>query len=127
MPEKITAAQYRSSKSGKGRVRGTRKTVVDGITFDSKREADRWRVLKAREAAGEISNLERQVAFPLFGKNDCIKTPTGRQMRYLADFTYVDWKLNGVKVVEDSKGWATDVYKIKKAILAAQGVEIIEV
>lgn len=111
----------------RGRVRGTQKTVVDGIKFDSKREAKRWSELQLLERAGEISNLQRQVPFPLFGRDDPIQTPTGRQMRYIADFVYTDNRLSGATVVEDAKGWATDVYKIKKAILAAQGVEVKEV
>jgi len=43
-----------------------RKTVVDGITFDSKREAARWQELKLLERAGEITELERQVEYVTF-------------------------------------------------------------
>ena len=124
----MTAKQLRDvQKPDKRRVRGTRRETVDGITFDSKREAKRYRELKLREKAGEITNLECQVPIPLFGRNDAIRTPTGKQMRYIADFSYVDWTLNGARVLEDAKGWPTDVYRIKKAILDAQGIEINEV
>jgi hypothetical protein len=106
---------------------GNRKTVVDGIKFDSKKEATRWGQLKFLEQAGEISNLERQVPFPLEGRDGAILTPTGRHMLYKADFTYLDWSKGGVLIVEDVKGFRTPEYKIKKAILAAQGVKITEV
>ena len=39
---------------------GNRFTIVDGIRFDSRAEADRYRVLRLRERAGEISELELQ-------------------------------------------------------------------
>ena len=47
-------------------------------------------------------------------------------MLYLADFTYADHRLGGITVIEDAKGHQTDVFLIKKAILAAQGVEVQE-
>jgi hypothetical protein len=78
------------------------------------------------QRAGEISDLRRQVPFPLNGKDGPILTPTGRQMLYLADFTYADHRLGGITVIEDAKGHQTDVFLIKKAILAAQGVEVQE-
>lgn len=106
---------------------GNRKVTRNGITFDSKREADRWDQLKLLERAGEITNLDRQVPFDLMGRDGPILTPTGRQMRYFADAVYIDWGLKGAKVVEDTKGFPTPEYKIKKSILAAQGVTIVEV
>jgi hypothetical protein len=111
---------------GRKRVQGAKRVTVDGITFDSKREAARWSELKLLERAGKITDLRRQVPFPLFGRDDPILTPTGRKMKYIADFVYYDPFLKA-EVVEDAKGWATDVYKIKKAILQAQGVEVREV
>lgn len=111
-------------KPDKRRVRGTKRTVVDGITFDSKREATRWLELKLLERAGHITNLTRQVPFELKGRDGPILTPTGRVMSYVADFTYVDWQRHGKHVVEDAKGYQTDVSKIKLAILAAQGVVV---
>ena len=125
MTERMTAAAFRS-KPDKRRVRGTKRVTIDGITFDSKLEAKRYGELKLLEACGDITNLELQVPFPLFGQDGPILTPTARHMTYRADFTYVDWRIGGAKIVEDAKGWATDVYNIKKAILAAQGVDIKE-
>lgn len=108
------------------RVKGTVKTTVDGITFDSKREAKRYSELKLLERAGEISNLQLQVPVDLLGKNDHLRTPTGRPMRYIADFKYWDHKLN-IWVYEDAKGYPTETYTMKKAVLAAMGMDIKEV
>ena len=106
---------------------GNKKVTVDGIKFDSKKEAKRWADLKLLERAGEIANLERQVPFYLEGRDGPILTPTGRKMRYVADFTYTDWRHKGAKIIEDAKGFRTKEYLIKKAILAAQGIVITEV
>ena len=130
MTDRMSADEFRkgAAKHGtdKGRVRGTKRIVVNGEKFDSKREYERWLVLKDMEKAGEIGNLQRQIRIPLWGKEDMIRTATGLQMHYVADFGYFDNKL-GVYVYEDAKGWPTDVYKMKKAILLAMGQEIKEV
>lgn len=110
----------------KGRVRNTQKTIVEGIKFDSMREANRYQELRLLEMGGYIRDLELQVPFDLQGKDGPILTPTGRQMRYRADFRYFDTR-SGVWVIEDAKGHPTDVYVMKKAILKAMGVEIAEV
>ena len=106
-------------------MKGAERVTVDGQAFDSKRESRRWMDLLTLAKAGRISNLQRQVRIPLIGKNEGLKTPTGKQMHYVADFQYYDHDLNAW-VVEDAKGWATDVYKMKRAVLAAQGVEVLE-
>lgn len=91
--------------------------VVDGIRFDSKREATRWSNLRLLERAGQIADLKRQVTFPLDVNGHAVT-------RYRADFTYVE---NGKTVVEDSKGFQTPEYKIKRALMkAVHGVEIVE-
>ncbi|WCE67955.1 DUF1064 domain-containing protein [Sulfitobacter faviae] len=130
MTNRITAAEFLSKRSTtggakKGRVRGTKAMVVDGIKFHSKREGNRYAVLRQLECAGIIENLRLQVPYELQGADGPILTPTGRNMIYKADFVYFDKRINA-EVVEDSKGWATDVFKIKKAILAAQGVLVVE-
>lgn len=101
-----------------------KRVTAHGHTFDSKREARRYGELLLLQAAGEISKLERQVKIPLYGRDGPILTPTGRQMHYVADFRYVDAD-SGLTVIEDAKGMETDVFKIKRAILAAQGVEVV--
>lgn len=93
-----------------------RKTAVDGITFDSKREADRYVVLKGMEEDGLIEDLRRQVRYELVPAFDV----DGRHYRpvyYVADFVYMD-KEAGREVVEDVKGMRTDVYKLKSKLFA---------
>ena len=105
---------------------GSKTVKRDGITFHSKKEADRWSQLKLLEKAGRITNLERQVKIPLWGRDGPVMTDKGtRQRTYVADFTYVDWDLNGVKVIEDSKGFETPEFKLKRAILEAQNVSLL--
>ena len=66
-----------------------RKTTVDGITFDSRKEADRYLVLKGMEEDGSIKDLRRQVRYELVPAFDV----DGRHYRavyYVADFVYVE-------------------------------------
>ena len=123
----ITAADFRAmagaETSTNRRVRGTKQTVVDGVRFASRREARAWQVLLLRQKAGEISGLERQVKISLHGRDGLILTPTGMVMKYVADFVFFE---NGEIVVADAKGLRTDTYKMKKAVLAAQGIIIRE-
>lgn len=109
-----------------------RKATADGITFDSKKERDRYCQLKLMERAGEIKNLELQPKFKLIvdGKPLLIKSdgyPNGRKATYTADFRYLD---KNIEVVEDVKSPATKTYayKLKKALVEAiYDVVIIEV
>ena len=100
-----------------------KKTKVDGITFDSKKEANRYLILKQMEKEGKINSLKRQVPFPLIRKSKY-----GREIRYIADFTYY---LDGWLVVEDVKSPYTrknPVYKLKKRLMAElYGIVINEV
>lgn len=91
-----------------------KRTTVDGITFDSRREADRYLVLKGMEEDGLIEDLRRQVRYELVPAFDV----DGRHYRpvyYVADFVYVE---DGKEVVEDVKGMITDVYKLKSKLFA---------
>jgi hypothetical protein len=87
-----------------------RKTTVDGVTFDSKREADRYCELRLLERCGYITNLELQKRFILIDKSKY-----GQSLHYVADFVYTE---NGKLVVEDVKGVKTAVYSLKKRMLA---------
>lgn len=91
-----------------------RKTVVDGITFDSRREADRYIVLKSMEEDGAIENLRRQVRYELVPAFD-VDGKHYRPIFYVADFAYRE---NGKEVVEDVKGMRTDVYRLKSKLFA---------
>ena len=88
------------------------KTVIDGIKFDSKKEARRYAELKLLERAGVISDLKLQPKFVLqegFRQNG----KAYREISYIADFSYVE---NGKLVVEDTKGFKTEVFKIKEKL-----------
>ncbi len=77
---------------------GNRKTVLDGITFDSAAEARRWSELKLLERAGQIRNLERQIRVPLLSHSG-VKIAT-----CVIDFAYFEGQK---RVWEDHKSPAT--------------------
>ena len=134
MTERIAAKDFAAAMRGRARAKksapkarkyGNEKVVVDGITFDSKREARRYRDLSLMQQAGAISDLQLQVRIPLVVGGVEIKTPTGRVRHYVADFTYTD--TDGSTIIEDSKGFATKEFKLKRDILAAMGLTVREV
>ena len=87
-----------------------KKTEIDGILFDSKREAGRYLELKLLEMAGHITQLQLQPEFLL-------KVSTGKSVgKYKADFRYYDVARKSW-VVEDSKGVRTAVYRLKKKMV----------
>ncbi len=90
------------------------KTFVDGIRFDSKKEARRYIVLKMLEDMGEITGLRRQVKFTLITGKRWSDGHKHRDTVYIADFVYTE---NGVIVVEDVKGFRTDAYRIKRELM----------
>jgi hypothetical protein len=98
------------AKRKRGHKYGAVKTTVDGITFDSKREASRWSELKLLEQKGEIRHLRRQVQFDLVVSGLLVT-------RYRADFEYTD--AEGNVVTEDAKGLKTPEYEIKKKLMLA--------
>lgn len=105
------------------------KTVVDGITFDSKREAEHYMLLKARQALGEISELQRQVPFqllcPVLTRDGQSTGASAVVAAYVSDFTYRE---NGQLVIVDAKGKRTREYALKAKWLALQqGISILEV
>lgn len=127
MADRMTVAELRAAQAGsedRRRVRGAQRTESDGVEFASKREARRWGELCLLQKAGQIACLERQVPIELQGQNGPIPTPTGRPMRYVADFRYIDQR-SGLTVIEDAKGHETDTFRMKRAILAAMGIEVV--
>ena len=117
---------------------GSRKTIVDGISFDSKKEASRYRELLLLERAGKIWNLRRQVKYVLIpaqyenpdsptksGRGKCLE----RECSYVADLVYdVPMVPEPIEIVEDTKGFRTEAYKIKrKMMLYMHGIRINEV
>lgn len=107
---KYSSAQTPTEKPKKSKY-GAVKTEVDGIMFDSKREAKRYQELRLLEQAWEITNLCLQVPFELIPKSKY-----GMPIRYIADFTYND--RNGQLIVEDAKGVKTPVYRLKRRMMA---------
>jgi hypothetical protein len=120
-----------------------KRTVVDGITFASQKEARRYQDLKLLMRAGDVRNLKLQPRYtlcPLVIENaDARDVNAGfastrrfSLCQYVADFEYeqsdrghggVSWRL----VVEDVKGMKTDVYKLKRKWFEAQyGITILE-
>jgi hypothetical protein len=101
------------------------KTVVYGIAFDSKHEAQQYLILRDRAQRGEITDLTLQVPFEIIPA----VTVRGRRLRaikYVADFVYTD--KDGHRVVVDAKGCRTREYGIKKRLMKlVQGIEIVEV
>jgi hypothetical protein len=103
----------------------SKKTVVNGIVFDSRREAKRYSELLLLERAGVIKNLELQKSFELIPSQKINGKVVERPCKYIADFVYEE---NGKTVVEDTKGMRTDKYIIKrKLMLYKYGIQIKEV
>lgn len=113
-----------------------RKAIVDGIAFDSRKEARRYLELRALERMGEIEGLELQPRFLLIPaqREPPTFTRTGREkpgkvieraVEYRADFSYVR---DGERVVEDVKGLRTKDYVLKrKMMLWIHGIRIKEI
>lgn len=117
----------------------SKKAALDGEVFDSRKEARRWRSLKLLEQAGDIKNLQRQVKYLLIpearepdeiGPRGGVKK--GRLIEsavyYVADFVYFEPGVpEGKWVVEDTKGFRTKDYILKrKLMLYKYGIRIRE-
>ena len=110
--------------------------TVNGLTFDSKKEARRYMDLSLLARAGKIENLQMQVKFVLIpaqyepdtiGKRGGVKRGKliERECSYVADFVYTE---DGKLVVEDTKGFKTKDYIIKrKLMLHVHGIRIQEI
>lgn len=99
---------------------GNSKIVVDGVKFDSLKEARRHGVLVQLEAMGVIKDLELQPRYDceVFGVFICF---------WKGDFRYKDVATDAV-VVEDAKGFKTAIYRLKKRLVEAlHGIKIMEV
>ena len=101
----------------------------DGHKFDSKKEAEYYLILKDREKKGEIRYLKLQYPIeiqPAFTDRQGKKI---RAITYKADFYFYDCKLKSWRVIDvkGSKDTLTEVFKLKKKLLAYKGIEIEEV
>lgn len=96
-----------------------KKTVIDGITFASRKESKRYQELRLLERAGDIQDLRLQVPYELIPKQK-----GERAVVFIADFCYDE---NGEQVCEDTKGFRTPVYVIKrKLMLWVHGIKVKE-
>ena len=97
-----------------------------GIKFDSKKEMAYYIKLELLEQKGIIKDLELQKSFelqPSFKLNG----KTYKKITYRADFSYVSVQDNKIHIV-DTKGFRTDVYKLKRKMFAYKyGIEIEEI
>lgn len=103
-----------------------RKAEIDGITFDSHKEAQRYAELKLLLRGGEIRDLRLQVKYELIPKQN-----GERACEYIADFVYQDAR-TGETVVEDVKGCkqgaAYNIFAIKrKLMLWRHGIKVVEI
>lgn len=111
--------------------------VIDGIKFPSGKEGERFLYLRELEKRGEITNLRRQVRFELLPaaykdvvkhlktKDKVVRRLFLNPVSYVADFVY---EKDGQTVVEDTKGYKTKEYIIKKKMMyALKGIEIQEI
>lgn len=126
--ERWTPEQYKAHQAQRaaGEDQGTRNkygnepVIVDGILFQSKKEAKYYGQCKMRKIAGNILKFEMQKTYDLVVNGVLI-------CQYRADF--ILWNFDGTKTVIDVKSKATEelpVFKIKKALmLAIHGIEII--
>ena len=104
----------------------SKKVIIDGYKFDSKKEAQYYLYLKSELKKGTIYNLELQKEFILqesFKLND----KTRRKITYRADFTYKTTKDDRIHVI-DVKGFKTEIYRLKKKLFEKRyGIEVEEI
>ena len=120
----LTIEEYKKlSKQTKYR---NRKVVNACGTFDSVKEYNHWAELRSLELIGAISNLRRQVRYQIIPEQ---RDKGGKVLEharyYIADFVY---DKNGETVVVDVKGYRTDVYRLKRALMLYQhGIVVMEI
>ncbi len=109
-------SKYGVDTSAKGKEARTE----DGVTFHSRRECERYRVLRADLRAGIISNLKLQPRFPLIVNGEKI-------CEMVADFSYLG--VDGKPVIEDVKGCRTALFIVKKKLFEAcyPGLRVVEI
>jgi hypothetical protein len=111
----LTTAEGRAllakpKKRNKYGVAPVKERTLDGIIFDSKREAARYAELKLLEKGGFIRQLELQPAFEFELNGKVI-------FKYIADFRYFEGK---TRVVEDVKGVQTPLFRLKRKLIESQ-------
>lgn len=100
-----------------------KKCFYKDMMFDSKKERDYYVILEMMLKNNQITDLKTQVKFelqPSFKFNG----KTIRSISYIADFTYMK---DGKLIIVDTKGYRTEVYKLKKKMMQYKGLEIKEI
>jgi len=118
---------------------GNHKVTVDGIRFDSRKEAKFYLFLREAQKNGEISDLQLQVPYELIPaiyedqvihlktKDKTVRRCVQKAVHYVADFVYTETS-SGNEYVVDTKGFRTPEYKLKKKMMRAfRGIDIKEV
>lgn len=117
---KVKREEISTLVGGKKSKYGNKRVIVEGLKFDSKREADRYAELKLMEAAGEIHKLRIQPHLPCDVNGTHVCT-------YVADFAYTK-PGDSRETFEDSKGHRTALYILKKKlVMACHGIDVQEV
>lgn len=124
----MSAQEYQAlvNPKSKGNKYNAKKVTIQGITFDSQREGQRFLCLRDMQKRGQISDLRLQVPIMLMGQKGPVLTRAGRQMRLTVDFAYTLCE-TGATVYEDAKGMPTRDYEVRKAVAEAMGLEVVEV
>jgi hypothetical protein len=126
MKHNLTSKEFLElSKKPKKSKFNNKKTIVDGLKFDSLKESKRYTELKFLKDNKRIADLKMQVKFPIVVNGFKICT-------YIADFCYQDLTtFSQPKIVEDVKSEFTrkqPVYRLKKKLMiAVHNIEIKEV
>ena len=105
-----SAKQFRAMAKPKSKYHA-QKTIANGVEYDSKKESKRAIELEYLERIGKIKDLQKQVQFILQEEYINNEGKKIRPISYVADFVY---EQDGKKIVEDSKGFRTEVYLLKK-------------
>ena len=116
----------------KGRYGNVKKITEDGIRFDSKREYLRWLDLKLLQNAGHILRLEVHPKYRITIGGVPIMVSSNqynkwdRHLTYEADFRYYDKRGLVIEDVKMQSGHRTGIYKLKRALMRAMGLNITE-
>jgi len=119
MTQRMSAAEFKATTEKPKRSKyGNTPVTIDGLRFDSKREAAYYSELKLREKAGEVDGVELQRPFSLFGTNGYLMAV------YKCDFAFWD-KVEGRFRVIDVKGFQTKEFKLKRKMMRGLlGIEV---
>lgn len=104
---------------------GNKPTISNGIKFQSKKEARYYNFLLALQEQGKIHGLKCQIPFTFEINGEPLRyVDSNRVVKYIADFEY--FTSEGERKVVDVKGFKTDIYKLKKALMMAVHNVLIE-